>query len=212
MHGPHSSHSLQLLRSDCQRRVVADCQGEERDSESLDSPDYHLPNLSVSSSTYSEMRTFPTEVRAIKLPGGPSNPATSNSVSKLLCSITASQSNLIREKRDAVAGGLPETADAEARFSQAGTSWRSAHDNPSKRQALEDKKFKEAIAFIRGQLEGGTATAAILHAKFNYPSCYDIEFLKSLAIEFKLDVSGVLAKKRAGQKELLNEIIIKLLS
>jgi len=94
---------------------------------------------------------------------------------------------------------------------QAGISWRSAYDNPNRRKALEDNKVKDAVAFIRGHLESGTATAEILHAKFNFPSCYDIEFIKLLAKEFKTNISDVLAKKRAQHKEVLNEFIFKLL-
>jgi hypothetical protein len=40
---------------------------------------------------------------------------------------------------------------------------------------------------------------------------YDVEILKLLAIEFKADISGVLAKKRVGHKEVLSELILKLL-
>ena len=156
-------------------------------------------------------------------------------------SVHSSQMTLQRllNKRDATAAGLqstshsfpaemvdgtelmepvaPNPSSSKLRTSQIdcpqpGFSWRSAYDDPNKRKAHEDKKVKDAVAFIRRHLESGTATAEILFAKFNSPSCYDIEFIKLLAKEFKTDISDVLARRgRAQYKEVLKEFIFKLL-
>jgi hypothetical protein len=244
LHGPHSSHSLQLLRSDRKRRIAnydsTDDDAETADqlpgevppsSESPKSQDCCLPVLPVASpSNNLEIINFPTgdsiqqssflDDSELMAPVAPSNIHISGRISKLLGHSNKSTNEVTntssKEKRDAVTAGLFASTDAEVRSSQLERpldqiSWRSVYDNPSKRQAHEDTKLQDAIQFIRGQLQSGMATQATLYAKFNYPSCYDVEILKLLAIEFKADISGVLAKKRVGHKEVLSELILKLL-
>jgi hypothetical protein len=90
-------------------------------------------------------------------------------------------------------------------------SWRSSYDNPEKRQFFENGKLKEAVSYLHEQIKSGKASRESLYLKFNYPSCYDIEFLKLLAQEFNADISGILSKKRVAHKEVLNELISKLM-
>ena len=90
-------------------------------------------------------------------------------------------------------------------------SWRSSYDNPKKRQFFENGKLKEAVSYLHEQIKSGKASRESLYLKFNYPSCYDIEFLKLLAQEFNADISGILSKKRVAHKDVLNELISKLI-
>jgi hypothetical protein len=89
---------------------------------------------------------------------------------------------------------------------------RSADDNPVSRQSWELDKLKDAVAFIRQVLNQGTGNIKeILYNKFNYPSCYDNVFFQTLAHEFKVDISHLLAKKRVMLKDILMFIINELL-
>jgi hypothetical protein len=90
------------------------------------------------------------------------------------------------------------------------SSWRSIYDNTVQRQLLEEKKWKETVSYLREQIASGKATHETLFLKLNFPSCYDIDFLKSLAEEFKADISHATSKKRPAYKEVLNEFISKI--
>ena len=91
---------------------------------------------------------------------------------------------------------------------------RSVDDNPVSRQSWELDKLKDAVEFIRSQLNEGENrhdTRSNLFKKFNYSSCYDIIFLKTLADEFNIDLSPSLSKKRPQIKEVLTCFIDSLL-
>ena len=91
-------------------------------------------------------------------------------------------------------------------------SWRSSFDNPAKRQKIEENKLKDAVSFIKEQLQSGKTSHETLMKYMNYPSCYDIEFLKAMAQQLNIDISGALLKKRVSHKEVLNALISQLLS
>ena len=87
---------------------------------------------------------------------------------------------------------------------------RSVDDNPAARQSWELEKLKDAITFIRQELEGEGDRKTLLYNKFNYPSCYDITFFQALASEFKIDVSHFMSKKRVLLKDVVIFIIYTL--
>ncbi len=79
------------------------------------------------------------------------------------------------------------------------------------RKSWEVDKFKDAINFIRSELKKGRGDSkSALFNKFNYPACYDIIFLKTIADEFDIDLSLVLSKKRPLLKDVLTCLIEKL--
>ena len=88
---------------------------------------------------------------------------------------------------------------------------RSIDDNPAARRSWELEKLKNAVIFIRQELNKGEVDHKImLYSKFNYPSCYDITFFQALASEFNIDVSHMMSKKRVQLKDVLVFIINKL--
>ena len=238
LHGVHSSHSLQMLRIDRKRRTsvevdeVTDLPGEVP----LDQSSPHAFNSDGDENCYFEANLVGEDATVI----GDNSQNNPNNLD-FAESVHSSQMTLQRllNKRDATAAGLqstshsfpaemvdgtelmepvaPNPSSSKLRTSQIdcpqpGFSWRSAYDDPNKRKAHEDNKVKDAVAFIRRHLESGTATAEILLAKFNSPSCYHIEFIKLLAQEFETDISDVFARRgRAQHKEVLQEFIFKLL-
>ena len=86
-------------------------------------------------------------------------------------------------------------------------------NHASSRQRWESDKLKDAVEFIRSQLSEGKKLNAksVLFNKFNYSSCYDIIFLKTLANEFDIDLSSSLSKKRPQIKEVLACLIDNLM-
>ena len=90
-------------------------------------------------------------------------------------------------------------------------SWRSSYDDKEKRQVFENRKLEESLKYLREQIKSGKATRESLYSKFNYPSCYDIEFIKLLAQELNADISGILSKKRVAHEDVLNELISQLI-
>ena len=117
----------------------------------------------------------------------------------------------LMKKRDATAAGLQSTSINPTAKPPLSSSWRSSYDNTVQRQLLEEEKWKETVSYLREQIASGKATHETLYLKLNFPSCYDIEFLKSLAEEFKADISHATSKKRPAHKEVLTEFISKII-
>lgn len=85
------------------------------------------------------------------------------------------------------------------------------HDNVEVREDWESKKFEDAVEFVREQSKNMEPNfKEVIFKKFNYASCYDIQFLHALASEFNVDVSAVVSRKRVQPKEVLMEFISKL--
>jgi hypothetical protein len=91
--------------------------------------------------------------------------------------------------------------------------FRSAYDNPESRKRWEIEKFDKVVTFIRKQLSSSqTNVDKILFEYLKYPTCYDISFLQALAAEFEVDISEVVRKKRAVHKEVVNDLVNKLIN
>jgi hypothetical protein len=85
------------------------------------------------------------------------------------------------------------------------------HDNVEVREDWESKKFEDAVEFVREQSKNMQPNfKEVVFKKFNYASCYDIQFLHALASEFNVDVSTIVSRKRVQPKEVLMEFISKL--
>jgi uncharacterized protein YdbL (DUF1318 family) len=84
-------------------------------------------------------------------------------------------------------------------------------DNADHRKIIIQAKLKDAIDFITSSRAAGNATHAIFFDKFKYQSAFDIEFLCMLGANFDADLSRVTSKSRYTHKDLLNELISKLL-
>ena len=216
-----------MLRSDRKKRVIADEQADiletadgpvevEVPCESSSTPASHAVQYNGTSN--SEISNSGASYRKRKSSDGVElGEDTAKDNSGSLQSIPVANSAADKElqppssKRDATAAELsdrPSTVVAEPSLS---VSWRSSYDNPEKRQTFENGKFKEAVSYLHEQIKSGKATRESLFLKFNYPSCYDIEFLKLLAQELNADISGIFSKKRVAHKDVLNEFISKLI-
>jgi hypothetical protein len=86
---------------------------------------------------------------------------------------------------------------------------RSIHDNPVARKNWEFTKFHDAVTFVHHAISQSNRDE-LIYEKFKFTGCYDVTFLQALAEEFKVDLSGILSKRRATHKEVLNEFISKL--
>jgi hypothetical protein len=90
---------------------------------------------------------------------------------------------------------------------------RSEYDNPESRKRWEIEKFDKVVTFVRKQLSSSqTDLDKILFEYLKYPACYDISFLQALAAEFEVDISEVSRKKRASHKEVVYDLVNKLIS
>jgi hypothetical protein len=90
---------------------------------------------------------------------------------------------------------------------------RSEYDNPESRKRWEIEKFDKVVTFVRKQLSSSrTDVDKILFEYLKYPACYDISFLQALAVEFGVDISEIVRKKRASHKEVVNDLVNKLIS
>ena len=90
---------------------------------------------------------------------------------------------------------------------------RSEYDNVESRKRWEIEKFGKVVTFVREQLlSGRTDLDRILFEYLKYPACYDISFLQALAVEFDVDISEIVRKKRASRKEVVNDLVNKLVS
>ena len=119
----------------------------------------------------------------------------------------------ISNKRDATTAGLAlnEFASVPSVFVATVSSLRSVEENASARKKWEVDKFEDAVAFVSQQLKiGKSINKDAIFKKFNYPSCYDVQFLQTLAVEFNVDVATSASKKRVSSKEVLIELIDKL--
>jgi len=143
----------------------------------------------------------------------PVHTAILNTPSSVTVQIDAAAKELqpLASKCDAATTELQNQLISDVAGPSSSVSWRSSYDNPAKRQFFETGKLKEALSYIHEQLKIGKATHESLFLKFNFPSCYDIEFLKLLAQELNKDISGILSKKRVAPKDVLNDLISKLI-
>jgi hypothetical protein len=85
-------------------------------------------------------------------------------------------------------------------------------DNPAVRETIESDKLTAAVTYIEELQHQREISHDAVYKKFNYPACYDVEFLVSLASALSIDISSALKKKRTPAKDVLEALIAKLLS
>jgi hypothetical protein len=91
---------------------------------------------------------------------------------------------------------------------------RSAYDNIESRKLWEIEKFDAVVTFIREQLSSSRASNCdkILLDYLKYPACYNISFLQAVAVEFEIDISEIVCKRRVSHKEGVDDLVNKLIS
>jgi hypothetical protein len=182
LHGPHSSHSLQMIRSDRRARKVDEV------DEGDDATNSNQP--------------LEVEDREAIVPTLP--PTESVSVGTTEVEMANHRDS---NKRDVETAGLQGQTGKVAKLVVS----LKLHDNVEVREDWESKKFEDAVEFVREQSKNMQPNfKEVVFKKFNYASCYDIQFLHALASEFNVDVSTIVSRKRVQPKEVLMEFISKL--
>jgi hypothetical protein len=198
LHGPHRSHSMQMLRPGVVRKRPAEHEADTIVNDSLASGEVSI--------------TTPEAIQSTAIEGAVE--AITSIITDEDVSSTALEIRVLSPKKrqkSVLVSTTPVTVATEpdVTISLVGIQMRSVDDNPVSRQSWELDKLKDAIQFIRSQLHVGNQlqNKSILFNKFNYSSCYDISFLKTLANEFGIDLSPPLSKKRPQIKEVLEYFI-----
>ncbi len=208
LHGPHSSHSLQMIRSDRRARKADEVdEGDDAtnskqplDVECREAMDIvpTLPPTLILDSCSSKLLSSSGTTQC--------NAANTESVSVGTTEVRMAK-HRDSNKRDAETTGLQGQTGKVAKLVVSVK----LYDNVEVREDWENKKFEEAVGFVREQLENIKPNfKEVIFKKFNYTSCYDIQFLHALASEFNVDVSTVMSRKRVQPKEVLMEFISKL--
>ena len=204
LHGPHSSHSMQMIRPELRNNtdivicmhsdMVVSCGQDQADSSVPSVPSFPsvLPSISSCVTRRSKKRDA-TEARL------------GDFGSELTGTVLLQPSSRVE------AVDIQDSATINPTAITFQSSLWAADENPNSRRVWEDEKFQEAVSFIREQLNSGKANHESFLSKFKFASCYDISFLHKLAKEFNVNISDILNKRRVNHTDVLNALISKLL-
>jgi hypothetical protein len=123
--------------------------------------------------------------------------------------LTRDSSSLSTTQSSVTLAQLEAEHSSSSNAPEASVALRSIYDNPAARKKWEAKKLHDAVTFVHHAISQSNRDE-LIYEKFKFTGCYDVTFLQALAEEFKVDLSGILSKRRATHKEVLNEFISKL--